>query len=95
MDKVENERSRILTEANNIVNGARNQTYGSPEDNFSRIADLWSGYLQEEITPFQVGMMILLKVARTETGSGSMDNFIDIAGYSACSGEIYKKLCEE
>ena len=52
--------------------------------------------MQEEITPFQVGMMmILLKVARTETGTGSMDNFIDIAGYSACAGEIYKKLCEE
>lgn len=94
MDKAENARSRILREANDIVNGDRNNSYGSPEDSFARIADLWSGYLQEEITSFQVGMMmILLKVARTE-GAGSMDNFIDIAGYAACSGEIYNKLLE-
>ena len=89
-------REEILDTAKKITSGDRNRTYGKPEDNFSRIADLWSTYLQEEITPFQVGMMmILLKVARTETGAGSMDNFIDIAGYSACAGEIYSKLWED
>ena len=33
-------------------------------------------------------MMILLKVARVAGGSESIDNWVDIAGYAACGGEI-------
>ena len=87
------QREEILTEANNIVNGARNEAYGSPEDNFKRIADYWSSYLDKEITAHDVAMMmILLKVTRTQSGTGSMDNYVDIAGYAACAGEIYKSM---
>lgn len=89
-------REQILTEANKIVNGARNEAYGSPENNFRNIADFWSNYLGKEITAHDVAiMMILLKVARTQSGMGSMDNYIDIAGYAACAGEIYSKMWEE
>ena len=85
-------REQILTEANKIVNGARNEAYGSPEDNFKRIAGYWSGYLEKEVTAHDVAiMMMLLKIARTSTGTGSMDNYVDIAGYAACAGEIYNK----
>lgn len=94
-DRVSNNRhtrEQILTEANEIVCGARNEAYGDPEDNFNRIADLWAVYLNKSITAHDVAiMMILLKVARTQSGTGSMDNYIDIAGYSACAGEIYNK----
>lgn len=31
------------------------------------------------------------KVARIATGSGSQDNWIDLAGYAACGGEIEGK----
>ena len=86
-------REEILTEANNIVNGTRNEAHGTPEDNFKRIAHFWSSYLEKEVTAHDVAiMMILLKVARTQSGTGSMDNYIDIAGYSACAGEIYKSM---
>lgn len=37
-----NEREKCLREACEIVNGARNQNYGDVEDNFDRIASLWS-----------------------------------------------------
>lgn len=85
-------REQILTKANKIVNGVRNETYGTPEDNFKCIAVYWSSYLDKEVTANDVAiMMILLKVARTQSGTGSMDNYVDIAGYAACAGEIYNK----
>ena len=90
-------RSEILSQANDIVNGSRNTSYGQPEDNFQLIADYWSMYLvnkgkmntvlsSEDITI----MMILLKIARMG-GEGTEDCFIDIAGYAACGGEIHSK----
>lgn len=85
-------RSNILYEAESIINGARNEAYGTPEDNFKRIASYWSSYLGKEVSAHDVAMlMILLKVARTQSGTGSMDNYVDIAGYAACAGEVYKK----
>ena len=33
-------------------------------------------------------MMILLKTARISSGTAVSDNWIDIAGYAACGGEI-------
>lgn len=85
-------RSNILYEAESIVNGERNSAYGDPEDNFSKIASLWSSYTGHDYSAHDVAiMMILLKVARTGTGTGSMDNYTDIAGYAACAGEIYDR----
>lgn len=84
-----NTRSYILREAERCVCGHREQDYGSPEDNFKIIAHLWSAYLDHSVTPLDVAMMMsLLKVARIRTGNGTMDSFIDLAGYAACGGEI-------
>ena len=89
-------RQEILDKAKACVCGEREQSYGSPEDSFAAIADYWSVYLHrigyllphQELTPEDVAlMMILLKVARQE-GRGKDDNWIDIAGYAACGGEI-------
>jgi hypothetical protein len=33
-------------------------------------------------------MMALLKVARIATGHGKADNWVDLAGYAACGGEL-------
>lgn len=91
----ESERTEILKDAEAIINGERQQSYGKPEDNFRLIADLWSSFLGEEITPLEVPqMMILLKLARTR-GKDNRDNYVDIAGYAACSGEIYSKMWED
>ena len=88
-------REEILDTAKKIVSGERQQSYGKPEDNFRLIADLWSCFLGKEITPLEVPqMMILLKLARTR-GKDNKDNYVDIAGYSACAGEIYSKLWKD
>ena len=82
-------RSEVLAAANRIVNGEREEQYNSPEQSFSRIAALWSAYLGAEISAVDVAcMMSLLKIARVQTGSGKADNWIDLAGYAACGGEI-------
>lgn len=84
-----NTRARVLDKARDIVNGEREGQYGSPEDSFKTIADLWSAYLHKEVTPCDVAqMMILLKIARCRTGVYKDDNYIDICGYAACAAEI-------
>ena len=83
-----NKREEILTLAKQAVNGEREQTYGSPEDSFERIARLWSTYLQQPVNGLDVAkMMILFKLARTGEHE-YLDNWVDIAGYAACAGEI-------
>jgi hypothetical protein len=82
-------RSEILQQAEQAINGQRELDYGSPENNFSLIAKLWSAYLGETISPVDVSMMMcLLKIARIKNGGGTGDSFVDLAGYAACGGEI-------
>lgn len=82
-------RTEILDTAKTIVNGARNDMYGSPEDSFGLIAELWTAYTGVHLTPNHVAcMMILLKIGRLGTGHKSSDSWVDIAGYAACGGEL-------
>lgn len=82
-------RSEILSAAQKCVCGEREQDYGRPEDNFKIIADMWSTYLEAHIDAKDVAlMMALLKIARIASGTAKADNWIDLAGYAACGGEL-------
>lgn len=82
-------RAEILHNAEICVCGKREQDYGSPENNFQMIANLWSAYKSVNFTAADVAMMMaLLKIARIGTGTGTEDSFVDLAGYAACGGEI-------
>lgn len=89
-------RKEILEAAERCVCGERQDQYGNPENNFSVIASLWTTYFlaanEEHIGEFRPEdvaiMMALLKIARIATGNAKDDNYIDLAGYAACSGEI-------
>lgn len=87
-------RKEILLVAEKMVNGDRQDDYGRPEQNFDRIAMLWNCYLGCErlnvgINAVDVAAMLaLLKIARIASGHGKSDNWIDLAGYAACGGEI-------
>ena len=91
-------RDKILSFANEMTNGDREADYGSPERNFERIAALWSNYLGHErligiIRPQDVAAMLsLLKIARIASGHAKLDNWVDLAGYAACGGEIETEL---
>lgn len=82
-------RTDILNDALAAICGDRDQQYGTPEKSFECISALWSAYLGKFVTPDMVAdMMILFKVARNRTGVPKADNWVDIAGYAACGGEI-------
>lgn len=87
-------RADILKAAERCVCTDRNQQYGEPEDNFRIISMLWSVYLcargmEQPLGAADVGaMMALFKLGRIATGGNKADNFIDLAGYAACAGEI-------
>ena len=73
----------------------RNTKYGEPEDNFGLIGKLWSIYLDREIKAEDVAMMmVLFKTRRIMSGKVNPDNYIDLAGYAACAGEIATRGCE-
>ena len=87
-------RAEILAAAERCVCGDREQDYGSPEDNFSTIGNLWSDYLHGAGKPAFItakdvaAMLALLKIARISSGHAKEDNWVDLAGYAACGGEI-------
>lgn len=91
-------RRETLEQATICVCGQREQDYGSPEDNFSTIADLWSAYVSRagkwttdriEFDAHDVAiMMTLLKIGRIASGNVKEDNYIDACGYLACGAEI-------
>lgn len=86
-------RKTILDLAKKTICKDRQDTHGDPEDNFACIGRLWSEYTGIKIDAKDVAvMMILMKVARIKTGKYHADNYIDIAGYAACGGEVAEKI---
>jgi hypothetical protein len=80
----------------------RGLDYGSPEDNFGRIADLWEVHLRNRkhqsarLTAADVAqMMVLIKIARLQNTPNHLDSWTDIAGYAACGADIFDRPTEE
>ena len=89
--------NEIATEAARLVGGDRAQQHGDKGANFNATALLWNAYLSirkggaaAPITGSDfANMMVLAKMSRVHTGSVfNMDNFVDMAGYAACAGEV-------
>jgi len=82
----------IIKKAAIIVRGDRQKEYGNKRENFQNTANLWNAYLTaHSITPHDVAMMmILLKMARTMTGSAKTneDTYVDMAGYAGIAGVL-------
>lgn len=83
-------RQECLEEASRIISGDRDKQYGGPEENFDRIARIWSVILGTSVTREDVAMMMVgLKVARYASKSGFQpDTWTDIAGYAGCGFEV-------
>ena len=83
-------RVEALREAAKIISGDRDLQYGGPEENFTRIAKIWSVIVGTEISSEDVAMMMVgLKLARYASKSGFQpDTWIDIAGYAGCGYEV-------
>ena len=83
-------RVEALREAAGLISGDRDKQYGGPEENFTRIAKIWSVILGQEVLAEDVAMMMIgLKVARYAARSGfQSDTWVDIAGYAGCGYEV-------
>lgn len=82
----------------------RGLNYGSPEDNFRRIARLWNAHILNRHGDRYGGdttialplldehdvvmMMVLMKVARLENQPSHGDSWVDVAGYAACGNNL-------
>lgn len=95
-------RSEFLRAAEVCVCGQREEDYGTPEDSFRVIGELRETYLKAKcignpqtevcIVPEDVAALLgLLKIARIATGHGKSDNWVDLAGYAACGGELQSR----
>jgi hypothetical protein len=86
-----NRRTELLREAETLVNGDRNNSYGPPTQDFDRTAIMWTAYLDGRriLEAHDVAaMMILLKLSRISWDPTNRDSWVDIAGYAACGYEI-------
>jgi len=84
----DNDRTRVLAEAIDLINGEREKHYGTPAENFQVIADMWSAYLGHAVSASDVcNMMALLKIARLRNGP-HRDSSVDGAGYLALGFEV-------
>jgi hypothetical protein len=85
----------VLQEAETIIYGDREKTYGQPSKNLDTIAKMWTAYLNSAIgdlndvieIQFQAKdvavMMILVKAARLANNLEHRDSIVDICGYAA------------
>ena len=95
-------KQELAAEAVKIVTGARRAAYGTPEDNFQRIADRWNVNLKNKgctilgpngmpraLTAHDVwSFMVDMKMARLAETPDHRDSFTDILGYTLCGAEL-------
>lgn len=80
----------ILKEANTIIYGDREKTYGHPSKNLETIATMWNAYVNAKPNKGNslnakdvAAMMVLLKTARLANNPEHRDSLVDICGYAA------------
>ena len=80
----------ILQEAQDLIGGDRQASYGHPRDDFKRTAGMWSSYLGHPILPEDIPlMMVLLKTSR-EKNRHKRDNLVDMCGYAGTTMMLYE-----
>jgi len=88
-------KARIADEAKRIVSGARRSAYGTPEQNFERIARYWQAYFENtgrgsvNVTAADVSpLMRLMKEARLNENPDHYDSLVDLVGYALTGAEV-------
>jgi len=87
-------KTQIADEAKRIVGGARRANYGTPENNFERIARFWEAYFKNtwrdiSVTAGDVSpLMRLMKEARLCEAPTHLDSHVDLVGYTLTGAEV-------
>ena len=83
------ERQSVLIEADGLVHGDRNASYGHPLDDMSRTAGMVSAMLAHKLSaPLSAEdiayIMCCVKLSR-QINKPKRDNLVDLAGYAECA----------
>ena len=82
-------RKEALETAAALVHGDRQSDYGTPQQNFARIAALWEPIFDRAVTPGEVALALTqLKIARLIHTPDHADSWVDAAGYIAIGAEL-------
>ncbi len=91
-------RAACLDTAKRLVTRQRQAQHGSFRDTYGAIAILWSTWLAArhgvalDLTAHDCAMMMtLLKVGRAAKNAGKVDNYVDMAGYTALACELRRR----
>lgn len=92
----------IIEAAGVLVGGDRKAAYGDVVSGLTRAAIYWNAHLHatgnappSALTAEDVAkLMVLFKLARSETGPFRMDNYVDMVGWSGVAGEAAQRLAE-
>jgi hypothetical protein len=93
----------VLLEAHRLVTGARNHTYGPPEHDYARVAEITAAALSTDWTPADaVVQMLAVKLARIGHGvthhlppAQVRDSIVDLCGYAHCLWQILNQPTPE
>jgi hypothetical protein len=92
-EKPESLRSSVLNEAEELVTGDRNNTYGEPHQDFARTAGAltsfgYRGPDGRDIQAHDIAIIIgVVKMSRLMWTPTKRDSWVDLAGYAACGYE--------
>jgi hypothetical protein len=82
---VKMEKEDVCDVAKRLTSYDRQLDYGSPIEDFTKQARMWSVILNTNVTPQQIAMcMIAVKLCRMTNSPRHRDSAIDVVGYARC-----------
>lgn len=91
----------VIQEAQDIIHGDREQTYGHPAKNLEKIATQWTLYMRQKYNQQVLlsaedvcWMMSILKMVR-QMNADKRDNLIDAIGYVGLIERINENLASD